>query len=345
MATLFQNTETCFVDLSSNGLNRSFFPLGTAQHLDINYNILPFLCDLLKATTDNNVSPLLTEGPTPFDLTPYTDFSLLTGVGDPRASLGETMTQTYIHFLPRVITQTEVRQAGGTQVIDNYICTADGSPIKVSETIPVLLSLDLTGKKPYQYGAITVPPVSATFSELMRIIDPQEVKSFVNSYVVGSRLKHAEDFANFIKEYFKDWEILNINVYESTKYLILSLKNKNNTVYIKYHSDVAQDVGCLLNFKEVKYFYSSQPPENMALSMAMASLIQNYKFLMQNSKEAEKFKNLIINNYSSTPDQSYSSLSNGNTAVALNFYNNYSDKIIKINSLNEQVSSIKIIQC
>jgi hypothetical protein len=344
MATLFPNTETCFVDLSSNGLNPSLFPVGTAQHLDINYNILPFLCDLLKATTDNNVSPLLTEGPTPFDLTPYTDFSMLTGVGDPRASLGETMTQTYIHFLPRVITQTEVRQAGGTQVIDNYICTDDGSPIKISETIPVLLSLDLTGKKPYQYGAITVPPVSATFSELMRIIDPQEVKDFVNSYINGARERHAEDFSNFIKQYFSDWKILSIDVYEATKHLIVSLKKNNKTAYIKYHSDVAQTVGCLLKLKEVKYFYSYQPPENMALSMAMSSLIKNFKLLMQNPKEAEKYRDLIINNYSSTPDQSYSSLSQNPTAAQL-YYNSYSSNINSINALNPQLTSIKIVEC
>ena len=346
MATLFPNTETCFIDLSSNGLNPSLFPVGTAQHLDIDYNILPFLCDLLKATTDNSVSPLLTEGPTPFDLTPFTDFTPLTAIGDSRASLGETMTQTYIHFLPRVITQTEVRQAGGTQVIDNYICTADGSPIKISETIPVLLSLDLTGKKPYQYGAITVPPVSATFSELMRIIDPQEVKDFVNFYVNSAKTRHAEDFANFIKQYFEDWKILGIDVYDVTKYLIISLQKNNKTVYIKYYSDVAQTVGCLLKLKEIKYYYSNQPPENIALSMAMAALIRNFKLIMQNPKEAERYRDLIINNYSSTPDQSYSSITQQGSAAAISFYNTYSNNMNSINaSTNPQVSAVRLVEC
>lgn len=347
MATLFPNTETCFIDLSSNGLNPSLFPVGTAQHLDINYNILPFLCDLLKATTDNSVSPLLTEGPTPFDLTPFTDFTPLTAVGDPRVSLGETMTQTYIHFLPRVITQTEVRQAGGTQVIDNYICTDDGSPIKLSETIPVLLSLDLTGKKPYRYGSIMVPPISATFTELMRLIDAQEVKDFVNSYITGAKNRHAQDFVNFINQYFSDWKVLSLEVYESTKHLIVTLKKDQKTAYIKYYSDVAQVIGCLLKLKDIKYYYTYQTPPNIVVTMANASLIRDFKLLMQNPNEAEKYKNLIINNYSTNSNQSldYNTLSQ-NPTIASSFYNSYANSISAENAtLFNKISAVKTIEC
>ena len=171
------NVDPNLIDPSCiTGPNLSSYPIGSAQHLDPNYNILPFLCDLLTMATDPNATGLFTNPVTPFDITPFTNFSALTAVGDPRVSLGEAMTQTYINFLPRMITQTEVRQAGGSQVIDNYICTADGTPIKQSQTSHALLSLDLTGQKAYQYGAITVPPVSATFEELMKPIDPKEFK-------------------------------------------------------------------------------------------------------------------------------------------------------------------------
>jgi hypothetical protein len=336
----FPNTETCFVDLSSNGLNSSFFPVGSAQHLDLNYNILPFLCELLKASTDDSVSPVLTEPPAEFDLTPFTDFTPLTAVGDPRVSLGETMTQTYIYFLPRVIAQTEVRQAGGTQLIDNFICTADGTPIKESKSIPVLL--DLVDGKPYQYGAITVPPISATFQELMRIIDPQEVRDYVEFYINSRRISYADDFASFIKKYFPDWTVDSIDVFKLSKYLIVNLKKADKTVYIKYYEDVANKVACLLGLDKINYYLNYQTPTSMGAAAAHGSQIPDYKILMKDGNEtkAQNWKNKILNNYSSTPEQLYTSIL-ANSASAIAYFNSISNSL----TLSNQVSTVNVVSC
>jgi hypothetical protein len=343
MSNFYPGTETCFNDLSSNGLNPNFFPRGTAQHLDINYNILPFLCDLLKATTDNNVSPLLTEPPPEFDLTPFTDFSGLTGVGDPRVSLGEVMTQTYIYFLPRVITQTEVRQAGGTQVIDNYICTADGTPIKISETVPVLLSLDLTGQKPYQYGAITIPPISSTYERLMELVQPEEVSCYVRNYMNSAKERHAQSFVDFINTYLNDFKVKSINVYEQFKYLSVELtKNVANTIetiYLKYYSDVANKVGCLLGVEKLNYYLGVSTPSNMNQAISNSSVIPNYKLLMEDEKEAIKFKNLVLSNYKSTPESEYTTILS-NSAKTIEFFNSFARTLA-----TNQLSSVDVIPC
>jgi hypothetical protein len=339
MINVFPGTETCFTPLSSNGLNRNLFPLGTAQHLDINYNILPFLCDLLKATTDNSVSPVLTEPPPPFDITPFTDFSGLTGVGDPRVSLGEVMTQTYIHFLPRVITQSEVRQAGGVRVIDNYICTADGTPIKQSETVPILLSLDLTGQKPYQYGAITIPPLSSTYEELMKIIYADEVQLYVKDYFKTGIYRHAEKFVDFVKTYFSDYKVTSIEVYEKLLYFLLVLKKDNKTIYIKYYSDVANKVACSFKLDTLNYHLGNQPPTNMAQSAAGGSTIPDYQALMVNPKAAEEWKKKIISNYTTTPELEYTNIL-ANSALAISYFNSMASMV-----QNNQVSAVKVEPC
>jgi hypothetical protein len=287
-------------------LNTALFPVGTAQHLDYKYNILPFLCDLLKATTNDNASPLLTNPASAFDISPYTDFSGLTSVGDPRVSLGDVMTQTFIAFLPKIITQTEVRQAGGTQVVDNYICTADGTPIKSSITGYKMLSIDLTGQKSYKYGAITIPPLSATLDQLMEPIQPTDVIDFIKKYMTGAKNESAQSFAQFIQTYFLNipnpWVIDAINVYPRQSYLIVKLIRHDNldalVTYIKYYADVANSVGCFLSQENLNYFYKVNPTSDMAYSRSAASIIPDYMGIINDSNAANQFVQMILSDYS-----------------------------------------------
>ena len=341
----FNIDPTCF---DKNGLNPSLFPVGTAQNLDINFNILPFLCDLLKATTDDNVSPMLTDPPPEFDITPFTDFSALNAIGDPRVSLGEVMTQTYINFLPRVIAQTEVRQNGGSRIVDGYICNSDGVPIKKSETISAILSLDLTGKVPYQYGAITVPPITATYEELMKPLDSEEIKQFVSGYVNNSKNAYAEFFAQFVKLYFKQdsWSY-KVNVYDQQKYIITEItkmdKGKpakpSKIVYLKYYYDVANQVACLLELTKMDYLLGTQTPSSMAIAMAQVSVIPDYKMLIENKVKGDEFYKKIMGLYVATPDNTYTSLL-ANSANAVAFFN---DIAYRLNSFS--ISSVNVNQC
>jgi hypothetical protein len=288
--------------------NRSSYPIGSAQHLNPNYNILPFLCDLLTMATDPNATGLLTPPIEPYDITPFTDFSPLTAVGDPRVSLGDTMTQTFIHFLPRMITQTEVFQNGGSQIIDNYICTSDGTPIKLSETQNALLSLDLTGQKAYKYGAITIPPIKQTVEELMKPMSDEEITTFVTSYISNAKDACAADFVTYIKKYFPTYST-QVDAYKTPLSLIVTLTNNVDTIYLKYYVDVAIKVGCLLGGSLNQHSNISSAP-NQAMAFAMASPIPNYTSFLTDKKAADDYYLYIINHFTNR-GMDYSNLFTG----------------------------------
>lgn len=302
-------------------LDSNLFPVGSG-HAYENISVLPFLCDLLKATTDNNASPLLTNPPSGFDITPFTDFSMLTAIGDHRASLGEVMTQTYINFLPRVIVQNEVRQNGGTQVINNYICDSDGNPIKNIVTGPIMLSIDLNGKKSYQYGAITVPPVSASYQDLLKPLDPSEITQFVFDYVSGKNNYHAQQFAFFIEEYLPDWTVKSVDVYDLNGYLIVTLTQGVSNLYLKYYGDVGNAVGCYLQQKSINHYTTYQFPDNMTLSYAEASIIPDYNALMSNPTSALNFKQQVLNLYVTNSENTYTNMYSDTGLFLQNVLNN-----------------------
>jgi hypothetical protein len=304
--------------LSSTPLDPTLFPIGSARLLNRNRDILPFLCNLLQYATDENLDPVIVEPPV-FDISPYTDFTGLTGVGDPRVSLGETMSATFINFLPRMITQTEVMQAGGTQVIDNIICTADGMPIRESQTVPILLSLDLTGKKSYKYGALTVPPISSTFEQLMKPINPQEITDFTSEYVKNARAHHADQFINFINTYFTNksptWQTSLVAfkypplfMVKLDKYTDTTFKTLSGSVYIKYYYDVKDYIGCNLGINSIQTYISSTGINTNAMVMAIGMEIPDYDYLMNNFNEAQAWYEHLSNTSFSSLLQDYTNI-------------------------------------
>jgi hypothetical protein len=316
------------------GLNPTLFPVGTAQHFNINYNIVPFLCDLLKATTDPNATGILVPPPSAFDISPFTDFTSLTGIGDPRVSLGETLIQSFIKFMPKIIVQSEVRQNGGTQVIDNYICTADGTPIKESNTVPILLSIDLTGKKPYQYGAITIPPINSTFEELMQPLLPEHVDTFVNEYIANKKSLHVNDFVNFIYQYFKDWS-RSIYTYNSSTKLLIVLEKNTTKVYLKYYPDVVKELANLLSINQINQIIGSgNSPSNLAIQSALTSVVPNYMEIMSNSSASEQYYQTVMAQYSTTPEKEYTNILANSAMAIAHFSSTYGNSKINQISLN-----------
>jgi hypothetical protein len=315
----------------------TLFPVGSANFMNRGYNILPFLCNLLQYANDETVSPVIVEPPE-FDITPFTDFTGLTAVGDPRVSLGETMSATFINFLPRMIAQTEVMQSGGTQVIENIICNADGIPIKESRTIPVLLSLDLTGEKPYQYGALTVPPISATIDELLTPINPTEVTDYVNNYIYSIKKDHITYFSQFLQTYFlsNGW-VASLIAYNTPPMFLVKLDKNNKTVYIKYYTDVQNEVACTIGATSILTHFGTSNVENRAMIIAIGNEIPDYKYLIQAPDKAEEWYQYLINNTMASVDESYASLfTNTNTATAY---------IAKMDALNVPIVSAVQVNC
>jgi hypothetical protein len=315
----------------------TLFPVGSANFMNRSSNILPFLCNLLQYANDETVSPVIVEAPE-FDITPFTDFTGLTAVGDPRISLGETMSATFINFLPRMIAQTEVMQSGGTQVIENIICNADGIPIKESRTIPVLLSLDLSGQKPYQYGALTVPPITQTIEELMTPINPTEVTDYVNNYVYNSKKDHITYFSQFLQTYFlsKGWTT-SLIAYNIPPMFLVKLDKDSKTVYIKYYTDVQNEVACTIGATSILTHFGTSNVENRAMIVAIGNQIPDYKYLLQNPDKAQEWYNYLINNTIASVDENYANLfTSVDTATAY---------IAKTDSLNVPIISAVQVNC
>jgi hypothetical protein len=322
---------------SKQPFDSTLFPIGSANFMARNKNILPFLCNLLQYANDETVSPVIVEAPE-FDITPFTDFTGLTAVGDPRVSLGETMSATFINFLPRMIAQTEVMQSGGTQVIENIICNADGIPIKESRTIPVLLSLDLTGQKPYQYGALTIPPLSATIEDLMKPINPTEVTDYVNNYVYSLKKDHITYFSQFLQTYFLNngWEASLIS-YNMPSVFLVKLDKDTQTIYIKYYTDVQNEVACTIGATSILTHFGTSNVENRAMIIAIGNQIPDYKYLIENPDKGEQWYQYLIDNTMASVDQNFSNLfTNTNAATAY---------IAKMDALNVPVVSAVDVNC
>ncbi len=295
-------------------LDPSLFPSGSANFLNPNFNILPYLCQLLKVANDETIDPILVEPPE-FDITPFTDFSGLASVGDPRASLGLALSATFINFLPRIITQTELLQSGGSQIIDNYICDQDGNPIKESKVLPALLSLDLSGNKPYRYGALEIPPITVSLEELLRPITPDEVKNFVNSFVQGSKNNNSDYLVQFLNTWFlfdSRWRpslhsmlnggmfFIKLEFYETP-----TSSNYQKFLYLKYYEDEKDQLGCALNISNI-ILHQDNIFGNTGLSKAIGAPIFNYKEIVSKPiNEQQEFYNTLIENFVTLKTQEY----------------------------------------
>jgi hypothetical protein len=310
-------------------LDPSLFPTGSANFLNPNFNILPFLCQLLQVANDETIDPILVRPPE-FDLTPFTDFSGLATVGDPRASLGFALSATFINFLPRIITQTEVLQSGGSQIIDNYICDQDGQPIKESKVLPALLSLDLSGNKPFKYGALEIPPINVALEELLRPITPEEVKDFVNNFVQGSKNNNSDYLVQFLNTWFlfdSRWKpslhsmlnggmfFVKLEFYETS-----TSKNYQKSLYLKYYEDEKNQLGCALNIPNIS-IHQGDIFGNTSLSRAIGASIFNYKDIVSKPlNEQQEFYNSLIKNFVTLKTQEYSIQDLFNPNIPLSTY-------------------------
>lgn len=337
--------------------NPSNFPTGSANFLNPNYNILPFLCDVLKVANDETVDPVVVEPPE-FDLTPFTNFTGLLQVGDPRVSLGLALSATWLYFLPRVIAQTEVLQAGGVQVIDNIICDSEGMPVRKGTTEDVQLSLDVSGTKEYKFGALTVPPSAWNVDELLKRFTPEDVKSFVETFVQTEKEKYATEFTSFIKIWFlsnPQWRA-KIDFYQMTRnyFVVLDRYDASNKsvqrIYLKYYEDVMNKVAKDLSVRDVP-IYNTMPFGNIGIMKGFNEQIADYKKVMQTQATQKSHYDYIIANLAFDPNNAgllYNSLLNPNNAnresVITAMTNMFlQDVRTQINTSNAApVSSIKI---
>jgi hypothetical protein len=319
-------------------LDPSLFPVGSATFLNPNYNVLPFLCNLLQVANDETISPVLVEQPE-FDITPYTDFSLLNNVGDSRVSLGQALSAGFLHFLPKIIVQNEVLKAGGTQIINNYICDADGNVKKESKTLPILLSLDLTGEKGYKYGAIEIPAQKYNQEELLKRFTGDDITNFVETHIQLEKNNHSEYFVKFINTRFipAGW-IPVLRSYSKLNIFYVELSLNNKKVYLKYYDDVKENVAKLLGINTIYSYENPQQMSSQAQAAAVFGKIEDFKKITSSLELENNFLNYVLQNYLEDTTKTFSFF-NSNTATSKSIFDNL-DSIYK--SYSNSVSEIEV---
>lgn len=176
------------------------------------FDITPYLCQLLKVANVPNVDPLvLAQNEQGFDYENFLNsyFSQLSSIGaNERVNFGQVWNAVSLEFLPRAFTQIEIAQAGGCQVIDNYICTADGTKIKEASS---------TCKEGIEF---------------LKPITSEELESFIVDFIQNVYKNHSEAFVQYIKTNFLNngWNIKLI--YYSTVYLFIVEASRETTQVI-----------------------------------------------------------------------------------------------------------------
>lgn len=206
---------------STPSLDTTLFEQLTSPYFDMG-TFKPFLCEVMKLAGVDNVDSIL-YSPEPFDFASVVlNFAALTGVGDPRVSLGHVLSVGFNEFFPLALAQVEVIRSGGCQVIDGYICDSDGNKKKEMSVYcpPNFTTIPITAE---QVGARTAEIVYKGFND------------------------HASRFANYIKSLKNDGWTPTLYYYEKYFMFYVKLTKGDGNLYIKYYPDtkdvVASELG------------------------------------------------------------------------------------------------------
>jgi hypothetical protein len=311
---------------SPNTFNTSLIP-SASSFRDPSFNILPFLCELLKAASNENIDPVLVP-PAEYDNSQHVNFTALTGVGDRRFSDGAILSAAFINFLPRIITQMEVGRSGGSQIVNNYICDADGNPIKQSSTIPLMTSVGNGGVNILGYDI----PKGLDTTKLMKPLSMDEVFEFVQNYMIQQSQLHADAFITYLQTYYnpsQGWEY-SLHAFKNPPFFYVEVDHFTNgkndyTVYLKYHDNVQDYVAKKLS--NLGFINSNASIDvrigatfdNNAICRAFLTPIPDYMSLLKNGNAASSNNENALSFYSITPEQQFSNAQRVSTGISENF--------------------------
>lgn len=193
------------------------------------FNAKQFLCDLAneagKGTWDGTIRQ------DPVDIPQYPiDPTNFAGVGDPRHTTETALKMAFDTFLPRLSAYKEVLNAGGCQVIDNYVCDTEGVPlIRASSNC------------------------SANFSKVPYVAE--DVINLVKQNYVNDIQNQTNLFVNYIKTNYLDlgWEAELNDLGPLHTFYIYLTKNGKTPVTIKYFYDQKDNVANQLGLPLFSY--------------------------------------------------------------------------------------------
>lgn len=229
-------------------LDTTLFEQLTSQYFNIE-TFKPFLCEVMKLAGIDNIDSIL-HSPEPFDFSSLVlNFSALTGVGDPRISLGHVLSAGFEEFFPLALAQVEVIRSGGCRVIDGYICDSDGNKRKKMST--------------YCPPNFTLTPITS-----------QQIALRTSEIIIEKINDHASKFSNYIKTFISDGWTPTLFFYEKYFMFYVKLVKNDKVSYIKYYPDskdlVANNLQLSINHRLDSVFDS---PEHYT---AMISEIPEY---------------------------------------------------------------------
>jgi hypothetical protein len=214
-----------------SGLSTSF-PTATGNTL--NFNTKQFISDLAYASGKDDWNGFIRNDPL-FLPTPST--SQFANTGDPRYRLSDALQDVYNAFVPRQQAVLAMLNAGGCQIINNYVCDADGFPI--AESSYSCSNITLSGGR----------------------IQPNEVVTFVKNAFASATQNQADNFIAYIKNnYISNGYTVSLLQFTYIHSLIVQL-NKNNspTVSYKYFYDQADYLANQFNVTPIVQSLGSNP--------------------------------------------------------------------------------------
>lgn len=237
-----------------NNLTTSW-PSATADPLQ--FNAKQFISDMANAAGNPDWDGFVRNEPIYIDEYPV-NLDYYTGSGDPRYPMNVALKDMYDEFLPRQAAYQEVVEAGGCQIVNEYICDADGNPIiKASEQCKTTTNIS--------------------------VIQPQEIVDFVNTSFANAVKTESDSFIDYLKTNYinNGWKIQLFDVSMLYLFLVKITKTNNNNVYIKYFYDQKDYVSSALNipltFSEMDedFLDSTDKPLDFLKAMQAGALVFN----------------------------------------------------------------------
>lgn len=191
-----------------------------------------YLCQLLKNATNPEVDPIIRiENETPFNYETYLSsfYEQLSTLGDTRVNFYEVWTEITNTILPRAITQIEIAQAGGCQVVDGFICNEEGIALKKASTN------------------------CREGEEFLKPVTQIEIVNTVTNFIQNKQNLHSDAFVEYTQKTFidKGWEVNLIYYSKMHMFYVEAIRNKgkkNETrEYKKYYQDSRNYISNKLN--------------------------------------------------------------------------------------------------
>jgi hypothetical protein len=232
-------------------------------------NINDFLCQLMQAAVTESLDPMLIS-PVEDDYAKLLDFSPLTAVGDHRFSDGAIIKAAFTEFLPKLVTQLEVKAQGGTKIINGFICDDDGVPKKQANAIPIMTTVGNGGLNIAGYDI----PTGLDENKLMEPFTDTHVIDFVKNFISEKSQEQADAFIAYLQLHYPnaDWDV-SLHAFDlpSFFYVQLDYKPKDKvitSVYLKYHQEMKDYIAKKL--VEIGYI-----PLNSSIQYSVKSFVEN----------------------------------------------------------------------